>query len=188
MARDTVDGTRNLDVHYFQRHRLFSYPPGIRYPLHWKQEEEVVASIGWTLEGCCGSPRSLRLTYTATHFSEKTNCEYSVALDTTPCNYGGLRWWFLCPLLRNGRPCQRRCRFLYLPFGADYFGCRECYDLAYESQQKSGSFYYECMSRPFTILDRCEEKLKRVRSPRKRSRLLARMDWAQRRLFVFMGR
>jgi hypothetical protein len=164
-ARDTVDGVRNLDVRYFQRHRLFSYTPGIRYTLFWKREEETVASIGWKLEGCCGSPMSIRLTYTATHFSEETKCDYAVALETTPCNYGGVRWWFVCPLMKNGWPCGRRCRFLYLPFGSDYFGCRVCYDLAYESSQKSGSHFYERMARPFAVLERCERKLKRVRSP-----------------------
>ena len=183
-AKDTVDGTRNLDVHYFQRHGLFSYATGFQYVMYWIRDEERVASISWLLEGCPGSPRSIRLKYTATHFSEKTDYDYSVQLDTTPCNYGGLRWWFICPLMKDGRPCRRRCRFLYLPLGGGYFGCRECYDLAYESSQKSGSFFYETMSRPFTVLERCEEKLQRVRSPEKRARLLTRMHWAQRRLSV----
>lgn len=187
-GKDTVDGTRNLDVHYFQRHKLFSYTPGWKHALYWTQGEERVASIGWTLEGDLGSPRSIRLDYTATHYEEKCHCNYSVQLATTRCNYGGFRWWFICPLIRNGVPCHRRCRFLYLPFGADYFGCRHCYDLAYDSQQKSGSFFYECMSRPLTVLERCEQKLKRVRSPEKLNRLIAKADWAQRRLSFFMTR
>jgi hypothetical protein len=49
--------------------------------------------------------------------------------------------WFLCPLLKpNGRPCHRRCRKLYAPYGAKYFGCRECYNLTYQSSNESHKY------------------------------------------------
>jgi hypothetical protein len=37
-------------------------------------------------------------------------------------------------------PCKRRCFKLYEPPGADYFGCRECYDLTYHSAQTAHEF------------------------------------------------
>jgi hypothetical protein len=187
MAKDTVEGTRNLDVLYFQRNACFLYTPGIQNPLYWKQESEVVASMGWVLEGQPGKPSSMRLIYTATHYERKQSCNYSVRLTQTTCNYGGSRWWFVCPLSINGRFCGRRCRFLYLPFGADYFGCRKCYDLAYDSQQQSGSFFYETVSKPLSTLQRLEDKLARVRSPRRRAHLLARIVPAQLKLAAWMA-
>jgi hypothetical protein len=43
--------------------------------------------------------------------------------------FGGLRWWFVCPLTR------RRVRMLHLPLGARRFACRRAYRLAYASQR-----------------------------------------------------
>ena len=52
----------------------------------------------------------------------------SIWFDSTACNYGGRRKWFLCP------HCGRRVAVLY---GAGVrFLCRHCYDLAYSSQNE----------------------------------------------------
>jgi hypothetical protein len=59
-----------------------------------------------------------------------------VGLTTTRPRFGGLRWWFVCPLVVNGRPCQRRVGKLYLPPRGRYYGCRHCYDLTYTSCQQ----------------------------------------------------
>ena len=48
----------------------------------------------------------------------------------TPCNYGGFRFWFVCP---GG--C--RATKLYLPPKAKQFGCRKCYDLSWLSMQEN---------------------------------------------------
>ena len=61
---------------------------------------------------------------------------YRVELTATPCNYGGVRLWFVCPLYIAGRPCRRRVGKLYLPPGRRYFGCRHCYNLTYISAQE----------------------------------------------------
>jgi hypothetical protein len=53
---------------------------------------------------------------------------YPVAIDWTPCNYGGERPWFLCP----GRGYGRHAVKLYL--GNPHFLCRRCYQLRYACQ------------------------------------------------------
>jgi hypothetical protein len=53
---------------------------------------------------------------------------YPVHLRDTPCHLGGKRRWFVCPAVG----CQRRAAKLYL--GSQYFACRRCYNLAYQSQ------------------------------------------------------
>jgi len=61
----------------------------------------------------------------------------TVALTTTRPNYGGLRWWFLCPIRdRSGRVCGRRAGKLYMPAGEAHFGCRVCHELTYQSHQE----------------------------------------------------
>jgi hypothetical protein len=62
--------------------------------------------------------------------------ECPVRLTTTVPHFGGLRWWFLCPLVVNGHPCNRRVGKLYLPPGRRDFGCRHCHDLTYTSCQQ----------------------------------------------------
>ena len=59
--------------------------------------------------------------------------ECMVRLVSTRPNYGGRRWWFLCPLV------GRRAAKLYLPPGAKLFGSREAYGLTYAFCQVSGS-------------------------------------------------
>lgn len=83
-----------------------------------------------------------RLTYTRTYSDDtKEDFDYNVQLATSPCYYGGVRYWFVCPLVKDGIPCQRRVGILYQ--AGKYFGCRHCYSLTYESrnQNRRGSFF-----------------------------------------------
>jgi len=60
-------------------------------------------------------------------FQEKFS--YRISVDSTLCNYGGERHWFLCPF----PGCAQRSKKLYLhPEGV--FICRKCLGLAYMSQ------------------------------------------------------
>src|SRR4051794_30293571 len=101
-AKETVDGVRSLDVLYFQRNDLFSGSPGWMRRMNWTRNGEYDASIGWTSEGSVGAPASIRLNYSATHRDTTTACDYYVCLATTACNYGGVRWWFVCPASIHG--------------------------------------------------------------------------------------
>jgi len=73
---------------------------------------------------------SLRITYT---FRDK-HIEDVIPLTNTPCYFGGVRWWFVCP------SCKRRVGVLYKPYYAEYFRCRHCYDLTYLKRQIRGNF------------------------------------------------
>jgi hypothetical protein len=59
-----------------------------------------------------------------------------VQLTTSKCNFGGVRRWFKCSLIRDGYPCKRRARILYATPRERLFGCRQCHNLTYESAQK----------------------------------------------------
>ena len=66
---------------------------------------------------------------------KKQEFNYWINLDYTPCNYGGRRVWFLCPI------CYRRRALLYC--GQDgYFKCRNCANLNYRSSQKGKDGIY----------------------------------------------
>ncbi len=59
----------------------------------------------------------------------------SFTLTSTPCYFGGQRYWFICTADKDGEPCGKRAGVLYLI--NDIFACRRCHDLAYESQQRN---------------------------------------------------
>ena len=57
-----------------------------------------------------------------------------VPITWTDLHFGGRRPWFICSVCSHGQYCGRRVAVLYSL--RDYFACRHCYDLAYESQQE----------------------------------------------------
>ena len=72
--------------------------------------------------------------------------DYPISLSHSELTWGAKRWWFTCPLKKDGYQCNRRVGKLYLPPGGRYFGCRHCYNLSYSSCQEShkfDSFYKE---------------------------------------------
>ena len=98
---------------------------------------EKRASVSYELNTRSPSP-FFRLYYTVTRWDGvKHDVDYHIPLEKRSCHWGGERWWFICPLLKNGRACNRRVGKLYLPPGGHYFGCRHCYDLTYRSSQES---------------------------------------------------
>lgn len=61
-------------------------------------------------------------------------------LATTPCNFGGIQYWFVCPCYRggtNGGYCNRKVKKLYLSLGSFEFGCRHCHNLSYADRNVS---------------------------------------------------
>jgi hypothetical protein len=77
------------------------------------------------------TPR-LRLNYQAQHRSgTPVRVELVVELQPTQTNFGGLRYWFLCP------SCHRRVGKLYLPKGRTRLACRQCHGLTYCSVQRA---------------------------------------------------
>ena len=70
---------------------------------------------------------AIELRYRLDNRSERTH----VWLRYTVPQYGGRRWWFLCPLTGD------RVAKLYLPRGQNRFASRRAYGLAYSSSRKS---------------------------------------------------
>jgi hypothetical protein len=66
--------------------------------------------------------------------------DHRVRLAATRPAYGGLRWWFVCPLARRDGGPPRRVAKLHLPPGGRYFGGRAAHGLTYASCQESGRF------------------------------------------------
>lgn len=118
------------------------------------------SSIGYTLSTSSdGMNDNIRLYYTHTdrYSGKKEEMNYKVPLITTPCNYGGVRYWFKCPLNKNGQYCGRRVGVLYS--AGKYFGCRKCADIAYYAQMEGG--IYRVGSNSMRDIDEARAKIKR---------------------------
>lgn len=99
---------------------------------------EKISTAGFWVSTHMDSDRYFRLVYSIK--SSGDDVDYRIPLETTRPHYGGLRWWFLCPLSRDGKYCGRRVSKLHLPPGGKYYGCRHCYDLTYQSCQDSHKY------------------------------------------------
>src|SRR5262249_58550298 len=117
-TRNTNEDYRSLDLRELKRLGMFDVRG--RRSLYWKRHGEVVASIGIEIYF-----DRLILRYThESHYADRQRKEYSVFLDSTRCNYGGERQWFICP----AAGCSRRVLVLY---SSSIFSCRHCLNLTY---------------------------------------------------------
>lgn len=132
MAKTVVEDCRKVQMWWLKKHGyLCQYASG---GIEWTNNDDSKSSIGFTISTIeC----YIRFHYTQTDYytDEKTTVDYRFNLVTTPCNYGGKRYWFICGLYRDNRYCGRRVGKLYKPPGAKWFGCRYCWDLSYEARQ-----------------------------------------------------
>jgi hypothetical protein len=133
--KDTVEDCRSVSISFLRKHDYFcGYRTGRIYRTNSLGEE--TGSIGIIVDVTEEPHVRFKYTLTDRYSGEKTEYDYSVRLTTTTCNYGGLRYWFMCPLSKNGIYCGRRVAKLYEPPAAVYFGCRHCHNLSYESRNE----------------------------------------------------
>lgn len=88
----------------------------------------------------------LKYTHTSSWSGEKSHMDYNVELATTPCNLNGKRYWFICPLTKNGRYCGKRVGVIYAI--GKWFGCRHCGEIAYQSQFEGGRLKLGSITEP----------------------------------------
>jgi len=147
--KDTVEDCRSVSISFHTKHDYLSENSCRSGGIAWKNcYGEETSSIGIVISTFEGE-KYVRFYYTVTdrNSGEKTDYDYKVSLTTTPCNFGGVRYWFICPLSKNGVYCGRRVAKLYKAPGGNYFGCRHCSNLSYESRNEPrfarrwGTFY-----------------------------------------------
>lgn len=122
---NSTEDFRSIDIRRWQREGHLE--AGRTLDWQWLNNGVKVAAIMVKIEA-----GSLRLIYSYQLYgNEWESLDYPVRLQTTPCNYGGVRYWFSCPASN----CGRRVAVLYL--GGKIFACRHCYQLAYQSQRET---------------------------------------------------
>lgn len=122
-ARDLTDTYRSIDIRRWNRDGLLCQPQSFVW--EWSNQDAVSASISVRTE-----PTMITLSYRHQIGGNAwENANYPIGIDWTPCNFGGQRPWFLCPVAS----CRHRVAILYV---GKMFACRNCYQLAYWSQRE----------------------------------------------------
>ena len=119
----TTSESKRIDIRYLRQQG--SLYDGRMGSLNWNCRGEPSGSVMYHIGG---------ETFTLDYGVREPGGEWEpiklrVPLTTTPCRYGGERYYFLCV----GLGCGRRCEVLYS--AGKYFVCRKCAGLIYDSQK-----------------------------------------------------
>lgn len=115
--------------------------------LSWTYGGQAAGRISYEADMRDEQNAELRLSYTRGSEPNRENVKQTIRLTYTELNYGGRRWWMICPYRRN------RCGKLYLPNGGDRFAGRQAWRLGYQCQRLSH------WDRPFEKMFRLQRKL-----------------------------
>jgi len=122
-ANDTTEDLRSFDIRKWHKEGVLA--PNNSFNWQWFYDGEIIGSIHVHVK-----IKSVILNYQyRSSAGELEQYSYPVTLEWTPCNFGGKRPWFLCPV----QGCGRRVAILY---GSNLFSCRHCSQLAYQSQRE----------------------------------------------------
>lgn len=157
--RLVADPLKIISIYYLRKHGYLDngFHSGV---LTWSCRGEKTGSISFRTY-ISDEEKYIELDYLITRrdSDKKDNFEYKIPIETTDCYFGGKRYWFRCNLSKNGVYCGHRVAKLYQ--GADYFACRHCYNLTYESRNENPTYrgypYREILLRG--KIDQLEEKM-----------------------------
>jgi hypothetical protein len=137
--KTAVEECHRIEASRWQREGILKAGVHLTGSWQWTYQSGSSFSINYEVNTLDLASPTLRLWYSWLWPStqEKGSADYKLRLTTTQPRFGGLRWWFVCPLVANNRPCERRVGKLHLPPRSSYFGCRHCYELTYTSSQES---------------------------------------------------
>lgn len=108
----------------------------------------------------------------------KTDYNDVVSLVTTPCSFGGVRYWFGCP------GCGRRVGVLYMVPGGTRFYCRHCNNLTYHSRNRSTTELFGHTSRQ---IDKLRSEIKRWTWRGRPIRKVRRLQVLERKMQILGG-
>lgn len=128
-GRPTANMSKRIDLAWMIRNRRAVPGQWISGSLSWSCGGESAGSVSYVARMEDPYNSELQLTYWRGSGDEREYVEQRVRLVFTEPNFGGRRWWMVCPFkhIRVGK--------LYLPNGGDRFASRKAWRLAYQSQR-----------------------------------------------------
>lgn len=161
--RDNKEDCKILDVYWLRQYGYFCgfKSGGISWE-HGRTRKQ--SSVSFIVETADRDSYSIRFMYSQSSLEgDQKDFDYKFGLETTSCYFGGNRYWFRCGLIVNGQTCNRRAGTLYLPPGAQYFGCRHCYDLTYKDRRVNRKYGYYHLFRTIKLSEKSREMVSNLR-------------------------
>lgn len=146
-GRPTADSCKRIDIAYLIRRRCIIPSHWMSGTLHWSRGSMPAGSISYDADMRDPDNAVLRLSYVRGEGDDKESVKQTVRLVFTEPNYGGRRWWMICPAANN------RVAKLYLPPWGDRFAGRKAWRLGYKIQRVAHH------DRAFEALFRLQRKL-----------------------------
>lgn len=146
-GRPTADASLRIDLAWMLRTGRARERAWMAGSLNWTCGGQPSGSIGYKAIMDEPGEERLELSYTRGSGDKREQVRQTVRLCFTVPNYGGKRWWMICPFrhIRVGK--------LYLPPGGDRFASRQAWRLGYQCQRDAAR------DRPFEKLFRLQKKL-----------------------------
>lgn len=178
--KEEADSLRKIQTWFLKKHGYFShgYKWGtITWTSNWSENKNSINLSSNIYD----DEQFIKLSYTQTdrETGEKKDFDFKVPLVTTPCYFGGKRYWFICSVYKSGMYCGRRVAVLYK--GGDYFACRHCYDLSYESRNENRRYRDYALFYVITNRNKIDDLEKRIKrntyrgKPTRKQRALRRL-------------
>jgi hypothetical protein len=116
--KTTVERCLKLDAGGFSKDVEFK--PGFYSvgELTWNRADQRILSVRYWLEPKSEDRAVLHITSKVEADRTETSLIEPIVLTGTIPHFGGVRWWFICPLIVDGATCNRRVKKLFLPPGA----------------------------------------------------------------------
>lgn len=120
--RLTTEDLPRIDIRAMKRQGVL-HPnyPGV---FSWTIDDPLVGSMSFKIHRGW-----LSVEYFTTINGQKTKNTEDIKFDSTPCHFGGSRYWFLCPC------CKTRITTVYKL--NNVYRCRHCHNLTFRSQSES---------------------------------------------------
>lgn len=147
-GRPTANMSKKIDLAWMIRTGHATPGQWISGALSWNCGGQPAGSISYVANMENPWDSYLRLTYWRGSERDREHVEQKIRLVFTEPNYGGQRWWMVCPYKHI------RVAKLYLPNGGDRFASRKAWRLGYNSQRVAHR------DRPFEKLFRLQRKLR----------------------------
>lgn len=146
-GRPTVESSLQIDLAWMLREGYAREGARLYGTLNWHCGGQPSGWISYAAAMDEVRKERLLLAYTSTFQGERVERRQAVRLTHTVPNYGGKRWWMLCPVSGH------RVAKLYMPPGGDVFASRKAWRLGYQCQRDAAR------DRPFERLFKLQKRL-----------------------------
>ena len=152
MAKNTCESLKRVDIRFLKQEGYLELGVWRNGIIVWSSRGEETGRINVSVDS---TNSFLNITYYYSDpWTERTYINDNISLTSTPCYFGGVRYWLRCS-------CGNRVGVLYA--GGLKFACRHCYNLAYYSQQEYTPAMFKALGKTWKNKEWLAEEYSKMR-------------------------